>query len=98
MQYAHANLRQEKQDLFLILFDYVCDQINESIFMSGGLKYNFNEIQSLATMLSLADAPEAFYIAIKHGVEGVGEILRRSVSIALSRSSNNERLNSVCHS
>lgn len=82
----------------MILLDYVCDQINETIFTSGGLKYNFNEIQQLATMLALADAPEAFYIAIKHGVEGVGEILRRSVSIALSRSSNSELLNSVCYS
>lgn len=46
-------------------------------------------------MLTLTDSPEAFYIAVKHVVEGIGEIMQRSISFALSRSPNCERQNMV---
>lgn len=49
----------------------------------------------MAVRLALADAPEAFYISVKLGVEGIGEILRRSIAAALSGFSNSERLNQV---
>ncbi|XP_010253242.1 PREDICTED: uncharacterized protein LOC104594586 isoform X2 [Nelumbo nucifera] len=93
LEYSRANSREEKRNLFLVLVDYVLYQINEACLSSGVSEYSFDEIQPLATMLTLADAPEAFYIAVKHGVEGIGEILRRSVVAALSRYPNNERLN-----
>lgn len=95
LQYSCANSREEKENLFLVLLDYVLDQINNTSLMTGDSTYSFDEIQPLVTMLTLAGVPEAIFIALKHGVQGIGEILRRSVSIALPRSSNFECLNSV---
>ncbi|KAK1297953.1 hypothetical protein QJS10_CPB14g01498 [Acorus calamus] len=91
LEYSRANLREEKRNLFTVLFDYVLYQINESCSVEGG-SFGIDEIQFIATMLILVDAPEAFYVAVKHGVEGIGEILRRSISAALSKSPNYERL------
>lgn len=79
----------------MVLLDYVLHQINEMCLATEGSTYSFDEIQPLATMLTLADAPEAFYIAVKHGLEGIGEILGGSISEALSRFPNFERLNVV---
>ncbi|XP_008812028.1 uncharacterized protein LOC103723019 isoform X2 [Phoenix dactylifera] len=93
LEYSRANSREEKRDLFLVLFDYVVYQINEACLARGSSAYAYDEIQPVASMLTLADAPEAFYIAVKHGVEGIGEILKRSVSPALPRSTNYERQN-----
>nr|XP_029120236.1 uncharacterized protein LOC105044449 isoform X2 [Elaeis guineensis] len=93
LEYSRANSREEKRDLFLVLFDYVVHQINESCLAGGNSAYAYDEIQPVASMLTLADAPEAFYIAVKHGVEGIGEILKSSISAALSNSPNYERQN-----
>lgn len=93
LEYSRANSREEKCDLFLVLFDYVVHQINEACLAGGNSAYAYDEIQPVASMLTLADAPEAFYIAVKHGVEGFGEILKGSISAALSRSPNYERQN-----
>lgn len=98
LQYSRANSREEKHDLFLVLFDYVVHQINESCLAGGNSAYAYDEIQPVASMLTLADAPEAFYIAVKHGVEGIGEILKSSISAALSNSPNYERQNLVIFS
>lgn len=95
IQYSQANSREERRNLFLVLFDYVLHHINEACVASGVSAYTYDEIQLVASMLSLADAPEAFYIAVKHGVEGIGEILRRPISAAMSRSLNWERLDLV---
>lgn len=95
MQYIRANSREEKNNLFLVLFDYVVHQINEICLASGASVYTHDDIQPLVVMLMLANAPEAFYIAIKHGMDGIGEILKRSISVALLRSSNYERQNMV---
>ncbi|MCL7025496.1 hypothetical protein MKW94_022568, partial [Papaver nudicaule] len=91
--YSQANSREDKRNLFLVLLDYVLHQINETGVAIGDSEYSFEEIQPLASMLTLADAAEAFYIAVKHGVEGIGEVLRGSISAALSRYPNVERLN-----
>lgn len=96
MQYACANSKEEKENLFLVLLDYVLDQINSSSLMTGDSIYSFDEIQPIVTMLILSDVPEAICIAVKHGVQGIGDILKRLVSISLPRSSNFECLNSVC--
>ncbi|XP_026413912.1 uncharacterized protein LOC113309656 [Papaver somniferum] len=93
LEYSQANSREEKRNLFLVLLDYVLHQINETCVAIGDSEYSFEEIQPLASMLTLADAAEAFYIAVKHGVEGIGEVLRGSISLALSRYPNAERLN-----
>ncbi|ONK62305.1 uncharacterized protein A4U43_C07F2530 [Asparagus officinalis] len=92
LEYSQANSKEEKRNLFLVLFDYVVHLINETCLASGVSAYTYEETQLVAAMLSLADAPEAFYIAVKHGVEGIGEILRRPISAAMSRSTNYERL------
>ncbi|KAF2296022.1 hypothetical protein GH714_035728 [Hevea brasiliensis] len=92
-EYSLASLREDRRNLYLVLFDYVLHQINEACIATGVSEYSYEEIQPLSALLSLADAPEAFYISVKFGVEGIGELLRRSVSTALSRYSNNERLN-----
>lgn len=95
MQYSLANSREERRNLFLVLFDYVLHQINESCIATGVMEFGDDEIQPLAALFTLANAPEAFYISVKLGVEGVGEILRASISSALCRYPNSERLNTV---
>ncbi|XP_042512090.1 uncharacterized protein LOC122087145 isoform X2 [Macadamia integrifolia] len=95
LEYSHANSTEEKSNLFLVLFDYVLYQINETYLATGGSEYSFDEIQPIAAMLSLANAPEAFYIAVKHGVGGIAEILGGSISAALSRYPNSEHLNMI---
>ncbi|KAI5575043.1 hypothetical protein BDE02_10G185400 [Populus trichocarpa] len=92
-EYSLANLREERRNLYLILFEYVLHQINEACIVAGLSEYGDNEIQPIATLLTLANAPEALYMSVKLGVEGIGELLRRSISSALSRYPNNERLN-----
>lgn len=69
--------------------------INEACLAGSVSTYAFEEIQPIASLLTFADAPEAFYITVKHGVGGVGDILRTSVSAALSQSPDYERLNLV---
>ncbi|KAG9445143.1 hypothetical protein H6P81_016483 [Aristolochia fimbriata] len=93
IEYSQANSREEKRNLFSVLFDYVLHLINETSSSAGESLCNIEEIQPLARMLILADAPEAFYIAVKHGVDGIGEILRKSVSEALSRYPNVDHQN-----
>ena len=95
MQYSLANSREERRNLYLVLFDYVLHQINETCIATSVSEYTDDEIQPLATLLTLADAPKAFYISVKLGVEGIGEILKRSISTALTRYPNSERLNVV---
>lgn len=93
LEYSLANSREERRNLYLVLFDYVLHQINETCIATSVSEYTDDEIQPLATLLTLADAPEAFYISVKLGVEGIGEILKRSISTALTRYPNSERLN-----
>ena len=95
VQYSLSTSREERKHLYLVLFDYVLHQINETCISTGVSEYSDDEIQPIATLLALADAPEAFYISVKLGVEGIGELLRRSISAALSRYPNSERLNMV---
>ncbi|KAF3546210.1 hypothetical protein DY000_02004049 [Brassica cretica] len=94
-KYSLATTREERRNLFSVLFDYVLHQINEACSAAGLSEYTDDEIQPLAVRLALADAPEAFYISVKLGVEGIGEILRRSIAASLSGFSNSERLNQV---
>lgn len=70
-------------------------QINESCIAAGVSEYSDDEIQPIATLLALADAPEAFYISVKLGVDGIEELLRIPIAAALSKHPNNERLNLV---
>lgn len=49
-------------------------QINEACSAAGLSEYTDDEVQPLAVRLALADALEAFYIYVKLGVEGIGEI------------------------
>ncbi|XP_038689974.1 uncharacterized protein LOC119988842 isoform X2 [Tripterygium wilfordii] len=92
LEYSLANSREERRNLYLVLFDYVLHQINEECIATGVSEYSDDEIQPLARLLSLADAPEAFNISVKLRMEGIGELLRRSISAALSRYPNRERL------
>ncbi|CAH8260228.1 unnamed protein product [Arabidopsis lyrata] len=94
-EYSLATTREERRNLYSVLFDYVLHQINEACSAAGLSEYTDDEIQPLAVRLALADAPEAFYISVKLGVEGIGEILRRSIAAALSGFSNSERLNQL---
>ncbi|XP_041024078.1 uncharacterized protein LOC121264836 [Juglans microcarpa x Juglans regia] len=92
LEYSLANSREERRNLYLVLFDYVLHQTNEACIATGDNEYTHDEIQPLAVLLILADAPEAFYISVTLGVEGIGEILRRSISSMLSKYPNSERL------
>ncbi|OMO96931.1 hypothetical protein COLO4_14967 [Corchorus olitorius] len=95
IEYSLSTSREERKHLYLVLFDYVVHQINETCISTGVSEYSDDEIQPIAALLALADAPEAFYISVKLGVEGIGELLRRSISAALSRYPNSERLNTL---
>lgn len=92
-----SNSREGRRNLYLVLFDYVVHEINESCIANGISEYSNDEIQPIASLLTLADAPEALHISVKLGIEGIGDILRRSISAALPRYSNSERLNMVGH-
>ncbi|TKY50662.1 hypothetical protein E2542_SST22166 [Spatholobus suberectus] len=91
--YALVNSREERKNLYSVLFDYVLHQINETCVATGINEYNDDEIQPLATLLAQTNAAEAFHISVKLGVEGIGELLRRSIASALLRYPNSERLN-----
>ncbi|KAG5062606.1 hypothetical protein JHK85_003789 [Glycine max] len=93
IEYSLANSREERKNLYSVLFDYILHQINETCIATGVNDYSDDEIQPLAALLAQTNAPEAFYISVKLGVEGIGEILRRSIASALSRYPNSERLN-----
>lgn len=93
LEYSRANSREEKRDLFFVLFDYVVHQINETCLAGGLSTYTYDDAQPLASLLAFADAPEAFYISVKHGVEGVGDMLRKAISAALPQSAEYEQLN-----
>lgn len=93
LEYSRANSREEKRDLFFVIFDYVVHQINEACLAAGVSTYTYDDAQPLASLLAFADAPEAFYISVKHGVEGVGDMLRKELSAALSQSAQYDQLN-----
>jgi len=78
-----------------VIFDYVVHQINEVCLAGGISTYTYDDAQPLASLLAFADAPEAFYISVKHGVEGVGDMLRKAISAALSQSAQYDQLNVV---
>ncbi|KAK9682240.1 hypothetical protein RND81_10G060500 [Saponaria officinalis] len=95
LEYSLARTTDERRNLYSLLFDYVLHQINVANITSGVPEHGIGEIQPLATLLCLANAPEAFHISVKLGVQGIGELLRRSVSATLSRYSDSERLNNI---
>jgi len=95
LEYSRANSREEKRDLFFVIFDYVVHQINEACLAGGISTYTYDDAQPLASLLAFADAPEAFYISVKHGVEGVGDMLMKAISAALSQSAQYDQLNVV---
>ncbi|KAK8949833.1 hypothetical protein KSP40_PGU006474 [Platanthera guangdongensis] len=92
LEYSQAKTSEEKRNLFLVLFDYALHQINQECLASGASAYSFDEIQPVVSMLTHADAPEAFYISVKHGVDGIEQLLRKSIFRAISRSPNYEHL------
>ncbi|GFQ01422.1 hypothetical protein PHJA_002286100 [Phtheirospermum japonicum] len=87
-----SNSREERRNLYLVLFDYVLHKINEACIAAGVSEYSDDEVRPIATLLMLADAPEALHISVKLSVEGILELLRRSISTALSTYPNNDRL------
>ncbi|KAL2329607.1 hypothetical protein Fmac_017188 [Flemingia macrophylla] len=93
IEYSLASSTDERKNLYSVLFDYILHQINETCIATGVNEYSDDEIQPLAALLAQTNAPEAFYISVKLGVEGIGEILRRSIASALSGYPNSERLN-----
>ncbi|WOH02547.1 hypothetical protein DCAR_0521936 [Daucus carota subsp. sativus] len=93
IEFVLANLRDDRRNLYMILLDYVLHQINEACLATGVSEYSDDESQVIATLLTLADAPEALHISVRLGVDGVGDLLRRSVAAALSRYANCDRLN-----
>lgn len=94
-QYALVNSKEERKNLYSILFGYVLHQINETCVATRVNEYGDDEIRPLATLLAQTNAADAFYISVKLGVEGIGGLLRRSIASPLSRYSNSERLNTV---
>ncbi|XP_019253227.1 PREDICTED: uncharacterized protein LOC109232041 isoform X2 [Nicotiana attenuata] len=87
-----SNSREERRNLYLVLFDYALHQINESCIASGTSDYSDDEVQPVAMLLMLADAPEALHISVKLGLEGILELLQRPISSTLSKYPNSDRL------
>ncbi|KAL8518280.1 hypothetical protein ACS0TY_009587 [Phlomoides rotata] len=87
-----SNSREERRNLYMVLFDYVLHKINETCIAAGVSEYSDDEVRPIATLLVLADAPEALHISVKLGIEGIVELLRRSISTSLSTYPNNDRL------
>ncbi|KAL6123737.1 hypothetical protein ACLB2K_076255 [Fragaria x ananassa] len=98
VEYSLAKSKDERRNLFLVLFDYVLHQINEASIATGGTEYSDDEIQPLVALLTMADASEAIYICIKLGLTGIGELMKNSISDAVSRYPNSERLNMMLES
>lgn len=94
-QLVLSNSREERRNLYLVLFDYALHQINESCIASGTSDYSDDEVQPVAMLLMLADAPEALHISVKLGLEGILELLQRPISSALSKYPNSDRLSMV---
>lgn len=97
MQYTFVSSRDERRNLYLLLFDYVLHQINDDCVVNGVSDFGDEEIRAIASLLILADSPEAFYMTVKVGVAGVVKILKGSISSALSRYPNRDRLSSVIY-
>ncbi|KAL3523792.1 hypothetical protein ACH5RR_016626 [Cinchona calisaya] len=87
-----SNSRDARRNLYLVLFDCVLHQINEMCIATGVSEYGDEEVQPIAHLLILADASEALHISVKLGVEGIVQLLRRSVSTALLIYPNSDRL------
>ncbi|KAK4367299.1 hypothetical protein RND71_015179 [Anisodus tanguticus] len=87
-----SNSREERRNLYLVLFDYALHQINESCIASGTSDYSDDEVQPVAMLLLLADAPEALHISVKLGLDRILELLQRPISSALSKYPNSDRL------
>ncbi|CAK8574293.1 unnamed protein product [Lathyrus sativus] len=94
-EYALVNSKEERKNLYSILFDYVLHQINETRVATRVNEYSDDEIRPLATLLAQTNAADAFYISVKLGVEGIGGLLRRSIASPLSKYPNSERLNTL---
>uniref|UniRef100_A0A7N0V565 Uncharacterized protein n=1 Tax=Kalanchoe fedtschenkoi TaxID=63787 RepID=A0A7N0V565_KALFE len=95
IEYSLVSSREERRNLYLLIFDYVLHQINDNCVVNGVSDFSEEEVRTIASLLILADSPEAFYMTVKVGFAGVVEILRGSISAALSRYPNKERLNSL---
>lgn len=95
MQLVLSNSMEERRNLFLVLFDFVLHQINDTCIAAGVSKYSDEEIQPIATRLILANASEVLYISVKLGVKDIIQLLKKSVSTALSRYPNSDRLTVV---
>jgi hypothetical protein len=53
----------------------------------GVSTYTYEDVKPLISLFMVGDhAPEAFYVTVKYGVEGIGDILRSSISRATSHS------------
>ncbi|KAK6122106.1 hypothetical protein DH2020_044151 [Rehmannia glutinosa] len=59
-----SNSREDRRNLYLVLFDYVLHKINETCIAAGVSEYSDDEVRPIATLLVLADAPEALHISL----------------------------------
>lgn len=92
-EYARANAVEAKNNLFGVLFDYVLHKLKNKHLACGTPLPSYDEIQAVATVLALADAPVAFAVALKLGLHDVGEELKKMIVKAMSRDVNSGRLN-----
>lgn len=80
----------------MILLDYAVHQINEMCIARGVSTYTYEDIKPLVSPFMVGNhAPEAFYLTVKYGVEGTGDILRSSISRAISHTVDNKHLSLV---
>ncbi|KAJ3676445.1 hypothetical protein LUZ60_003857 [Juncus effusus] len=93
LEYSRARSKEEKRDLFLVLFDHAVHEINSSCAANGVASYAFEDIRPLVSLFTVNDfASEAFYLMVKNGSDGIGDVLRSSI---FRRNSEFEHLNLI---
>jgi hypothetical protein len=93
-QYARAKTSEAKRNLFAVLFDYVLYNLENHALSRKKPFPSTEQIQAVATALSLAEASECFAFAFRQGLPGVGEALAKSIVTAMARDVTSGRLSS----
>lgn len=97
VQYARAKTAETKQNLFAVLLDFVLQDLLQAAAISEKQPPSIEEVQAVVSALCLADAPEAFALAFRQGLQGVGESIAKSIVTAMARDVTNGRLNAQVH-
>ncbi|KAJ7548084.1 hypothetical protein O6H91_08G116800 [Diphasiastrum complanatum] len=92
IEYAAVNSMEAKHNLFVLIFDYVLAQLKHKATVAGKPHSSNDEIQAIATVLVMAEAPEAISVALRDNLQ-VSDALAKSIIKAFARDIVSGRLN-----